>query len=192
MTSSDSNAPYRRLDQVAWALSAVVLALVGLMRRVKLPSPVDFGFLPPVHATLNAVTAAVLVGALVAIKRRNVGLHQKLILTALGSSTLFLLSYVAYHFTTRETLYGDADHDGVLSAVERAAVSGSRPVYLVLLLTHVVLAAGVLPFVLLTFNRAYTKQFAKHRAMAKWVFPLWLYVALTGPVCYAMLRPFYP
>ncbi len=181
-----------RLNKVAWILSGVVLLLVGLMRRVKIPSPIDFGFLPPIHATLNAVTAALLVAALVAIKRRQVALHRGLILSALGASTLFLLSYVAYHFTKAEVLFGDADHDGVLSAAERLAVAGIRPAYLVLLLTHVVLAAVVLPFVLMTFTRAYTKQFARHKAMARWVFPLWLYVAVTGPVCYLMLRPYYP
>jgi len=181
-----------KLNKVAWGLSAAVLLLVGLMRRVKIPSPVDFGFLPPVHAALNAFTAAVLVAALVAVKRRKLDLHRRLIVTALGASTLFLLSYVAYHFTKAEVQFGDADHDGLLSAAERAAVAGVRPLYLALLASHITLAAAVLPFVLMTFNRAYTKQFARHKAMARWVFPLWLYVAVTGPVCFAMLRPYYP
>lgn len=181
-----------KLNKAAYVASAAVLLLVGLMRRVKLPSPVDFGFLPPVHASLNALTAVILVAALVAIKQRRVELHRKLIYGALGASGLFLLSYVAYHFTKREVQFGDADHDGVLSVVERAAVSGARPAYLALLATHVVLAAAVLPFVLMTFNRAFTRQFDRHRAMARWVFPLWLYVAVTGPVCYLMLRPYYP
>lgn len=181
-----------RLNKLAWILSAVVLLLVGLMRRVKISSPIDFGFLPPVHAGLNAVTAVVLVAALVAIKRRRVALHRGLMLTALGASTLFLLSYVAYHFTKAEVQYGDANHDGVLSAIERAAVSGSRPWYLALLASHVILAAVVLPLVLLTFNRAFTEQFARHKRMARWVFPLWLYVAATGPACFLLLRPYYP
>jgi putative membrane protein len=191
-TSSPTAALEAKLNKLAWALSGVVLLLVGVMRRVKIPSPVDFGFLPPIHATLNAVTALLLVGALVAIKRRRVDLHRNLIVASLGASTLFLLSYVAYHFTKTEVLFGDADHDGVLSAAERLAVAGVRPLYLVLLASHIVLAAAVLPFVLMTFTRAYTKQFARHRAMARWVFPLWLYVAVTGPACYLMLRPYYP
>ena len=191
-TSSPTAALESKLNKLAWALSGVVLLLVGAMRRVKIPSPVDFGFLPPIHATLNAVTAVLLVGALVAIKRRRVDLHRNLIVASLGASTLFLLSYVAYHFTKAEVLFGDADHDGVLSAAERLAVAGVRPLYLVLLASHIVLAAAVLPFVLMTFTRAYTKQFARHKAMARWVFPLWLYVAVTGPACYLMLRPYYP
>ena len=191
-TSSPTAALEAKLNKLAWALSGVVLLLVGAMRRVKIPSPVDFGFLPPIHATLNAVTAVLLVGALVAIKRRRVDLHRNLIVASLGASTLFLLSYVAYHFTKAEVLFGDADHDGVLSAAERLAVAGVRPLYLVLLASHIVLAAAVLPFVLMTFTRAYTKQFARHKAMARWVFPLWLYVAVTGPACYLMLQPYYP
>lgn len=181
-----------KLNKATWAITAVVLLLVGVMRRVKIPSPVDFGFLPPVHAALNAVTAAVLVAALVAIKTKRIELHRKLIYAALGASGLFLLSYVAYHFTKAEVLFGDLDHDGALSAAERAAAGGARTVYLLVLATHVVLAAAVLPFVLMTFTRAYTGQFARHRSLARKVFPLWLYVAITGPVCYLMLRPYYP
>ena len=192
MNTASPEALESKLNKAAWAVSAVVLLLVGAMRRVKIASPVDFAFLPPVHATLNAITAAVLVAAFVAIKRRRVELHRRLMLTALGTSALFLLSYVAYHFTKAEVLYGDSNHDGVLSALERAAVAGTRPAYLALLGTHVVLAAAVLPLVLMTFTRAHTKQFARHRSMARWVFPLWLYVAVSGPVCYLMLRPFYP
>ncbi len=184
----------RRLTVGAWIATAVVLLLVGLMRRVKLPLPEgwDFGFLPPFHATLNALTALVLVYALYEIKRGNVAAHQRAIYVAIGLSVLFLLSYVAYHFTTPETLFGDADHDGVLSAAELAAVGGARTAYLVLLLSHIVLAALILPFILFTFIRAYTHQFEKHRRMARWVFPIWLYVAITGPIAYLMLMPYYP
>lgn len=190
--SPDAAALEARLNKLAWAVSGVVVLLVGVMRRVKFQAPVDTSVLPPVHATLNAATAAVLVAALVAIKRKAVALHQRLMVTALGTSALFLLSYVAYHLTQRDVLFGDSDHDHVVSAAERAAVGAERPLYLALLATHVVLAAAVLPFVLFTFNRAYTRQFARHRAMARWVFPLWLYVAVTGPACYLMLRPYYP
>ena len=111
---------------------------------------------------------------------------------ALGLSVLFLLSYVAYHFTTPETIFGDMDHDGVLSAAERAAAGTSRTIYLVLLLSHISLAGLILPFILFTFIRAYTNQFERHRRMARWVFPLWLYVAITGPLVYWLLQPYYP
>lgn len=192
MPNENALALESKLNKAALGLSAAVLLLVGIMRRVKIPSPIDFGFLPPVHAALNALTAVVLVAAFVAIKQRRVELHRKLIFAALGASGLFLLSYVAYHFTKSEVLFGDLDHDGALSAAERAAAGGARTVYLLVLATHVVLAAAVLPFVLVTFNRAYTQQFARHKSLARKVFPLWLYVAVTGPVCYLMLRPYYP
>lgn len=184
----------RRLTVGAWIVTGVVLLLVGLMRRVKLPLPEgwDFSFLPPFHATLNALTAVVLVYALYEIKRRNIRAHQRAIYIAMGLSVLFLLSYVAYHFTTPETIFGDVNHDGILSSAERAAVGSARTFYLVLLLTHIVLAALILPFILFTFIRAYTNQFEKHRRMARWVFPIWLYVAVTGPVAYLMLMPYYP
>ncbi|MDP4710435.1 MAG: DUF420 domain-containing protein [Saprospiraceae bacterium] len=184
----------RKLNIAAGIFSVVVLLLVGLMRRVKitLPEGVDLGFLPPFHATLNALTAIVLVLALYFIKQKNVEAHRKSIFVAFTFSLLFLLSYVAYHFTTPETIFGDASGDGVLSVEELANIGSMRTVYLVVLLTHIALAALSLPFILLTFIRAYTNQIARHRQMAKWVFPIWLYVAITGPICYFMLMPYYP
>ena len=190
--STESVVLERKMNRVAWVLSAVVLLLVGLMRAVRIPSPIDFGFLPPIHATLNALTAVTLVAALVFIKQKQVERHRAAIYASIGLSVLFLLSYVVYHFTSAEVRYGDIDHNGIVDAAERAAVGAMRPVYLVLLISHITLAGVILPFILFTFNRAYTKQYARHKAMARWVFPIWLYVAVTGPLCYLMLRPFYP
>ena len=183
----------KKLNRIAWVLTVAVLGLVGMMRRVKIPMPegVDLGFLPPFHATLNALTAVVLLVALYFIKQKKIQQHRNAIYVAIALSVLFLLSYVAYHFTTPETLFGDANHDGVLSELEKAAIGGTRTFYLVLLLSHIALAAGIFPFILFTFIRAYTNQIDRHRKMARWVFPLWLYVAITGPVCYFMLMPYY-
>lgn len=183
----------RKLNIAAGIFSVVVLLLVGLMRRMKiaLPEGMDFGFLPPLHATLNALTAVVLLVALYFIKQKNIEAHRKSIYVAFTFSLLFLLSYVAYHFTTPETIFGDSNGDGILSAEELAAIGSMRTVYLIILLSHIALAALSLPFILLTFIRAYTNQISKHRQMAKWVFPIWLYVAITGPVCYFMLAPYY-
>ena len=184
----------KQLNIAARIVTGAVLALVGLMRQVKIPIPEgwDLGFLAPFHATINGLTAVVLLVALYFIKQKNIKAHQRSIYLALGLSVLFLLSYVAYHFTTPETLYGDLNHDGSLSAEELAAVAGSRTWYLVLLLSHIVLAALILPFILFTFIRAYTGQVERHRKMARWVFPIWLYVAITGPIAYYMLMPYYP
>ncbi|MCB0571332.1 MAG: DUF420 domain-containing protein [Phaeodactylibacter sp.] len=183
----------RQMNIWAWAVTAAVLILVGMMRQVKiaLPAGWDLSFLPPFHATLNALTAVVLMAAYYFIKQKNVKAHRRLIYVAIGLSVLFLLSYVAYHFTNPETLYGDANHDGILSSDEKAAVGGSRTFYLLLLLSHIALAAVILPFILFTFIRGFTGQVERHRRMAKWVFPLWLYVAVTGPVAYYMLMPYY-
>lgn len=183
----------KKLNVAAWIITVAVLGLVGMMRRVKITMPegVDLGFLPPFHATLNALTAVVLLIAFYYIKQKKVQQHRNAIYVAIVLSVLFLLSYVAYHFTTPETLFGDSNHDGVLDAVETTAVAGIRPFYLVLLLSHIALAAGIFPFILFTFIRAYTNQIERHRKMARWVFPLWLYVAITGPICYFMLSPYY-
>ncbi len=183
----------KKLNISAWIITGIVLLLVGLMRQVKigLPAGWDLGFLPPFHATVNALTAVVLVAALYFIKQRNIEAHRRAIYVAMGLSVLFLLSYVAYHFTTPATLFGDANQDGIVDAAEKAALGGTRTLYLVLLISHITLAAVILPFILFTFIRAYTQQFQRHKRMAKWVWPVWFYVAVTGPVCYLMLMPYY-
>lgn len=181
----------KKLRIAAWIVSGAVLILVGLMRRVKLDVGIDFSFLPPIHAGFNVCVAISLVMALVYIKKKNVVVHQRWIFTAMTFSFLFLLSYVAYHFTTSETLYGDYNKDGVVSAIEKARAGGLRIAYLILLLTHIVSAAISLPFILFTFIRGFTGQVAGHRRMARYVWPVWFFVAVSGPVCYWMLRPFY-
>lgn len=167
----------KKLNTLAYVVSVVVLLLVGLMRRVKIETDIDFSFLPPVHASLNALTAVILVVAFIHIKNGRVEQHRKAIYAAMFTSALFLLSYVLYHFTTPETRFGG---EGTI-----------RYIYFFILVTHIILAAVTLPFILLTFNRAYTDQFDRHKKMARWVFPLWLYVAVTGPICYLMLKPYY-
>lgn len=169
----------KRLNILAGVVTIVVLLLVGMMRRpeFKINTDIDFSFLPPFHASLNALVAVVLLFALYFIKNKNVAAHKKSIYTAMVLSAMFLLSYVVYHFTTEETKY--------------CFEGASRSIYFFFLITHVVLAGVMLPFILLTFIRAYTGQIEKHKKMAKWVWPFWFYVAVTGPICYLMLRPCY-
>lgn len=185
---------YKKLRIAAWILTAAILALVGLMRRIKIPLPegVSFSFLPPFHAAVNAAAAVVLVIAFIAVIKGRIALHRRMILVAMGLSVLFLLSYVAYHFTHHEVKFGDLNLDGIIDDSERAQVGGMRTVYLLLLISHIVLAAVSLPFILFTFIAGWTNHFNTHRRLARWVFPIWLYVAVTGPVCYWMLRPYYP
>lgn len=172
----------RKLGIGAWIVTALVLVLVGLMRRpelrIVLPEGISFAFLPPVHAAINTIVSVLLIAAILAVKSGRILLHRKLMLSAMGFSVLFLLGYVAYHFTNVETKFGGT---GTI-----------RGVYFFLLITHIAAAAVSLPLILLTFINAWTNRFDAHRKMARWVFPIWLYVAVTGPICYLMLRPYYP
>lgn len=169
----------KKLNIAAWITTVLVLALVGVMRipTMKIDLGIDFTFLPPIHAALNTLTAIALIMAFYFIKQKNIAAHQKCNYWALGFSALFLVFYVLYHFTTPETLY-----------CKQGTI---RSIYFFVLISHIVLAGGVFPFVLFTFIRAFTGQIEKHRKMAKWVFPIWLYVAITGPIVYLMLRPCY-
>jgi len=127
------------------------------MRKIKLDLGIDFSFLPPLYSAINALVAFVLILALSAIKKKNVAAHRRYMTLALGLSAFFLLCYVLYHITTPETNY---------------CKEGSiRYVYFFLLITHIILAAMLLPFILFTYIRAYTGQIMLHRKMARWVFP---------------------
>lgn len=192
MTEAQINTE-RKLKNFTWVITGLVLVLVGLMRRVKIPLPegIDFSFLPPFYSLLNALAAVCLLASLYYIKQRNPMMHKKFNFAALGLSILFLLCYVLYHFTTPETLFGDVDGDKVLSTAEAIAVADIRPYYLALLFSHIVLAAVSLPFILFTFIKAYTEQFEQHKKMARYVWPVWFYVCLTGPICYLLLKPYY-
>lgn len=170
----------RKLKLAVWGVTALVLLLVVMMRspyKIPLPEGWSMMFLPPVHAVLNTLVAVFLVAALVAVKAGKIGLHRNFVFVAMGLSALFLLCYVAYHFTTEETRFGG---EGWV-----------RTVYFFLLITHIVLAGLSLPAILFTFLTGVTNRFATHRRLARWVFPIWLYVAVTGPICYLMLRPYY-
>lgn len=183
----------KKLTVAVWVISAAVLFLVGLMRQVKfnLPEGTNLDFLPPLHALLNSGAAFSLLMAIFSIKRGKVQSHQRWIYMAMSCSLIFLLCYVAYHFTTAETIYGDLDDDGALNDAERKEAGGMRLLYLCILLSHIALAAISLPFILLTFVYGFTNQFERHRKMAKKVFPVWLYVAITGPIVYLLLKPYY-
>jgi putative membrane protein len=183
----------KKLNLLVWILSSAVLGLVVMMQKIKIPLPegTDLSSLPGFHALLNSLAAVFLVLAIRAIKNGKVILHRKMIYAAFVCSLVFLLSYVTYHITTPAVLFGDADKDGLLSSAEREAVSGTRPYYLFILISHIGLAALSFPFILRTFVHAFTNQFEKHRKLSKKVFPVWLYVAITGPVVYFFLQPYY-
>jgi putative membrane protein len=167
----------KKLYTYANVISLVVLILVSLMRRVKYNVGIDFSFLPPVHAVLNTLVAICLLVALSKIKAKDVLGHRKFINLAMVGSALFLTCYVIYHFTTEETKY--------------CGEGSIRYLYFFLLITHIVLAAVSLPLILRLYIKGYTGLIEEHRRMAKWVYPIWLYVALSGPICYLLLAKCY-
>jgi len=154
---------------------------VALLFSVRLK---DFGvvmeplsFLPPIYAGINGLTAILLILAVRAIKNGNRDLHEKLMTTAIGCSVVFLVMYVAYHMTADATKFGG---EGFI-----------KYVYFFLLITHIVLSVTIIPLVLFTYVRALSKDFDRHKKLARITFPLWLYVAVTGVIVYLMIAPYY-
>ncbi|MCP5535073.1 MAG: DUF420 domain-containing protein [Akkermansiaceae bacterium] len=167
----------KKLTRAAWVVSGLVFVLVSVTGSYKWDIGMGLPYLPPLHAVLNTLVAISLLVAVVAVKNKNITLHKQAIGCAVVFSVVFLLSYVLYHGTQQEVRHGG---EGV-----------GKTIYLCVLASHIVLAAVSLPFILITLSLGYTNHFARHRKMARWVFPLWLYVAATGPVCYLLLRPYY-
>lgn len=165
------------MKPVAYVLSAVILLVVFGMRSFKIPVDEPLLYLPPFHSAVNALTGIVLIIALYFVKKKNIKAHKNMIMLAMGLSAIFLVSYVAYHLTSEETKFCG---EGI-----------ARTIYFVLLVTHIFSAAIIFPFILFTFIRGFTFQVEKHKKMARWVFPIWLYVCITGPICYLMLAPCY-
>lgn len=160
-----------------WVLSIAIPLLVLVLFRVKIPGVARLWYLPPIYATINGITAIVLMVSVYQIKKGNRKLHERLMKTAIGMSVLFLTLYMTYHITSDSTPYGG---EGFL-----------RYVYYFILLTHILLSVVVIPFVLVTYFRALSGQFYKHRKIARITFPLWLYVALSGVMVYLLISPYY-
>jgi len=162
-------------------LSVAIPLVVAVLFRVKLK---DFGFnveplsfLPPIYATINGITAVVLITAVWAIKNGKQKLHENLMKFAICLSVAFLAMYVAYHMSAESTSYGG---EGFM-----------RYLYLFILITHIILSVVIIPFVLITYVRAIAGSFERHRKLARITYPLWLYVAVTGVIVYFMISPYY-
>ncbi len=173
--------------------SVIVFVVVVVLGKFKLD--VELGFDVHIFATINAFVnasiALVLVAALVAVKKKNYELHKKFMITALVLSIFFLLSYIAHHLLAGEAKYGDANHDGLVDDAEKLVVGSMRMIYLIILTTHIILAAIILPFILFTAYRGLTSEFPAHKKLARITWPLWFYVAVTGPIVYIMISPYY-
>ncbi|MHB1147147.1 MAG: DUF420 domain-containing protein [Lutibacter sp.] len=157
-------------------LSIAIPLVVAVLFRVKIDVQLPV-FLPPIYATINAFTAMLLIVAFWAIKNKKIALHEKLMKTAIAFSVLFLVLYVAYHMTSDSTKFGG---EGTI-----------KTIYFIILITHIILSVVVIPFVLITYVRAITNQVELHKKIARFTFPLWLYVAVTGVIVYVMISPYY-
>jgi putative membrane protein len=176
-----------------WAVSAVVFMGVAFLAGVKVDVKLPFD--PHLFALLNAITntcvTILLIAALIAVKSKRYLLHKKIMLTAIVLSVFFLLSYVCHHLFSGETKFGDLNHDGMVSLDEKALAGSLRYFYYVLLITHIPLAAIVLPFILFTAYRALSGDYEKHKKLARLTWPLWFYVAVSGVTVYWLIRPYY-
>lgn len=171
----------KKYNRIITILSIVIPLAVALLFGVNLKSlgfdVEPLTFLPPIYASINGFTALLLIGAVIAIKKRNKKLHEQLNTAAIICSVFFLLMYIAYHMTSESTKFGG---EGTI-----------KYVYYFILLTHILLSVVVIPFVLITFVRAKLGKFPEHKKIAKITFPLWLYVAITGVIVYIMISPYY-
>lgn len=174
MTPLDTNKKY---TVWTWILSIAIPVIVAILFRVRIPNVEPLNFLPPIYATINGLTAILLLVAVVLIKRGNRFLHEVFMKSAIVLSIIFLGMYVAYHMTSDPTPFGG---DGVV-----------KYLYYFILISHIVLSITVIPFVLITYIRAITGHFPQHKKIAKITFPIWLYVAVTGVIVYVMIAPYY-
>lgn len=173
--------------------SIVVFALISALDKYKLSvvPGFDVHIFAAANAVINSCVAVLLIAGLVTVRQGRYRLHRNIMLAAMLLSILFLLSYIAHHLFAGEARFGDINHDGIVSDAEKLQAGILRPVYLVLLSTHILLSGLILPFILLTAYRGLTSEFVAHRKLSKYTWPVWLYVALSGPVVYLLIRPYY-
>jgi putative membrane protein len=174
-TESQNENRYRPLIIGASIIIPLVVAILYFAPTWK--TGIDFGFLPPFYAGVNATTAIVLLLGLRAILKGNVVLHKRYMSTAILLSVVFLLAYILYHLTKESTVFGGT---GIV-----------KTIYYCLLLSHILLSVAIVPLVLITYTRALSEKFDKHKRIAKITLPIWLYVAISGVVVYFMISPYY-
>ncbi|MEY5069814.1 MAG: hypothetical protein RLZ47_1676 [Bacteroidota bacterium] len=167
--------------RLVMVVSVVVFAVVVILNRklipVSIPTPEFVYFLPKLNAIINASCSVLLMLSLYQIKQKNIERHKRLNILTFLLSSLFLVSYIIFHYFVKETTYGG---QGLI-----------KYIYYTILITHIVLAAAVLPLVLLSFNNGLKLQVEKHRKLVRYTFPIWLYVTITGVIVYLMISPYY-
>ena len=183
----------KKAKLLIYTVSFVVFAAVVFLSKYKLN--VDLGFdvhvFAKTNAIINSLVAVLLLAGLFTAKQKKHELHKKIMLTAISLSVLFLLSYIAHHLLAGDTRYGDINHDGIVSLDEKTLAGNLRMVYYFILITHIPLAAIILPFILFTAYRALTGEYDKHKKLVRITWPVWFYVAVTGVVVYLMISPYY-
>lgn len=177
MKSHMENGAPKNYGKLITVVSVLIPVVVAILFTVRLPNVAPLDFLPPIYAGINALTALILVIAYVAIRQKNIKLHEKLMKIAIALSLVFLVMYVAYHMTADPTPFGG---EGIV-----------RQVYYFILISHILLSVGIIPMVLITYVRAISKRFADHKKISVITFPIWLYIAVTGVVVYLMISPYY-
>ena len=148
---------------------------IVLLENLPIAKPLTF--LPPIYATINGITALLLVAAVYFIKNGKRRIHENLMKTCIGLSLLFLIMYIAYHITSDPTPFGGS---GFIAFM-----------YFFILITHILLSIIVIPLVLVTYLKSFKSDFVSHKKIARITFPVWLYVAVTGVVVYLMISPYY-
>lgn len=163
------------------SVSVLVFLVVLLLNQKVFPKPESIPsyifFLPKLNAIINGTCSVLLLTSFYFIKRKKVEIHKRLNLTTFFLSSLFLVSYLTFHFFAPETKF--------------PADNPLRPLYLFILISHIILAAVVLPVILFSFHSGLNMKVEKHRKLVKWSFPIWLYVTVTGVIVYLMISPYY-
>ncbi len=184
----------KRANWIIVIISTVIFLVVASLSRIPPPKfPFDFNVhvFAFINSLINSAVAILLIAGLVTVKQKKYTLHRNIMLVAIVFSILFLVFYIGHHLFAGDSKFGDINHDNVLSEAEKAAVGGIRYFYYFILFTHIILAAVILPFILFTAYRSLTGEYAKHKKLAKYTWPLWLYIALTGVIVYWMIAPYY-
>ncbi len=172
----------------------VFLVVVILNRKiipVTIETPSFIYFFPKLNAMINATCTVLLLLSLYFIKKGNIRVHKRINIITFLLSSLFLVSYIVFHYFAPETKFGDLNNNGILEPEEITAAGNVRYVYYVILISHIILAAGVLPLVLLSFYRGIQMQVERHKKLVRYSFPIWLYVTITGVIVYLMISPYY-
>lgn len=182
---------FRLITGVSIFVFVVVVILNRKIIPVTIETPEFVYFLPKLNAMINATCSVLLLVSLYFIKKGNVKVHKRINIGTFLLSALFLVSYIIFHYFAPETRFGDLNRNGILESEEITAAGNVRYIYYVILITHIILAAGVLPLILFSFYRGIQMQVEKHRKLVRYSYPIWLYVTVSGVVVYLMISPYY-